>query len=122
MTSEEEGNQLLKRINVANKNIKLLLEMMKTLEEKLDAKSVAKTESKDEEKEKINKIFEAKKIGRPVGSYETKQLQYLEMLNNGKIKQPKQQTLDYYSIIKEGDGSLDPSGRSRDKYVIDNMV
>ena len=33
------------------------------------------------------------------------------MLNNGKIKQPKQQTLDYYSIIKEGD-----------KYVIDNMV
>ena len=111
MTSEEEGNQLLKRINVANKNIKLLLEMMKTLEEKLDAKSVAKTESKDEEKEKIKKIFEAKKIGRPVGSYETKQLQYLEMLNNGKIKQPKQQTLDYYSIIKEGD-----------KYVIDNMV
>ena len=111
MASEEEGNQLLKRINVANKNIKLLLEMMKTFEEKLDAKSVVKTESKDEEKEKINKIFEAKKIGRPAGSYESKQLQYVDMLNNGKIKSPKQQTLDYYSIIEEGD-----------KYVIDNMV
>ena len=96
---------------MANKNIKLLLEMMKTFEEKLDAKSVVKTESKDEEKEKINKIFEAKKIGRPAGSYQSKQQQYIDMLNNGKIKQPKQQTLDYYSIIKEGD-----------KYVIDDMV
>lgn len=110
--SDEEGNQqFVKKINVANKNIKLLLEMMKTFEEKLDAKSVEKPVNKNEEKEKINKIFEAKKIGRPAGSYESKQLQYIEMLNNGKIKQPKQQILDYYSIIKEGD-----------KYVIDNMV
>ena len=32
------------------------------------------------------KIFEAKKIGRPVGTFETKQQQYLKMLNEGKIK------------------------------------
>ena len=111
MTSGDEGNQLLKRINVANKNIKLLVEMMKTLEEKLDAKSIAKTESKDEEKARVEKIFEKKGLGRPKGTFEDKQKQYIEMLNNGKIKQPKQQTLDYYSIIKEGD-----------KYVIDDMV
>ena len=50
--SDEEGNQqLVKKINVANKNIKLLLEMMKTFEEKLDAKSVEKPVNKDEEKE-----------------------------------------------------------------------
>ena len=89
MTSEEEGNQLLKRINVANKNIKLLLEMVKTLEEKLDAKSAVKTESKDEEKERVEKIFEKKGLGRPKGTFEDKQKQYLKMLNEGKIKQPK---------------------------------
>ena len=111
MTSEDEGNQLLKRINMANKNIKLLMEMMKTLEEKLDAKSVVKAESKDEEKERMDKIFEKRQVGRPRGEFPNKQKQYLDMLNNGKIKQPKQQTLDYYSIIKEGD-----------KYVIDDMV
>ena len=32
----------LRKINVANKNIKLLMDMIKTLEEKLDAKSVQK--------------------------------------------------------------------------------
>ena len=51
MTSEEDSNQqLLKKINVANKNIKLLMEMMKTLEDKLDAKSVVKTDDKNAEK------------------------------------------------------------------------
>ena len=58
MTSEEESNQqLLKKINVANKNIKLLMEMMKTLEEKLDAKSVAKTDDKNAEKECLENIW-----------------------------------------------------------------
>ena len=122
MSSGDEGNQLLKRINVANKNIKLLLdtsqevlvklrEMMKTLEEKLETKSIVKNENKDEEKAKIEKIFEKKGLGRPKCTFEDKQKQYIDMLNNGKIKQPKQQTLDYYSIIKEGD-----------KYIIDDMV
>ena len=111
MSSGDEGNQFLKRINVADKNIKLLVEMMKTLEEKIDAKSVVKTESKDEEKARVEKIFEKKGLGRPKGTFEDEQKQYIDMLNNGKIKQPKQQTLDYYSIIKEGD-----------KYIIDDMV
>ena len=68
--------------------------------EKLD-KPVEKTP--EEEKEKINKIFEKKQIGRPVGDFDTKRVQYLKMLNENKIKQPKQQTLEYYGIEKNGD-------------------
>ena len=54
-------------------------------------------------KQKLKKSFEKKGIGRPAGSYETKQGQYVKMLNDGKIKQPKQQTLEYYKIVKVGD-------------------
>ena len=54
-------------------------------------------------KQKLKKIFERKGIGRPAGSYETKQGQYVKTLNDGKIKQPKQQTLEYYKIVKVGD-------------------
>ena len=65
---------------------------------------------KMQKKNVLKNIWE-KGLGRPKGTFEDTQKQYIDMLNNGKIKQPKQQTLDYYSIIKEGD-----------KYVIDNMV
>ena len=53
-------------------------------------------------RQKLKKI-EKKGIGRPAGSYETKQGQYVKMLNDGKIKQPKEQTLEYYKIVKVGD-------------------
>ena len=57
----------------------------------------------DAEKERIDKIFEAKKIGRPVGTFETKQQQYLKMLNEGRVKQPKSQTLEFYKIEKDSE-------------------
>ena len=48
--------------------------------EKLDnTKPVEKTP--EEEKDKINKLFEKKQIGRPVGDFDTKRIQYLKMLN-----------------------------------------
>ena len=56
-----------------------------------------------EEKSKIKKAFEEKGIGRPAGNFESKQKQYLEMLNNGKIKQPKDKTLEFYKIAKDND-------------------
>ena len=72
------------------------------LMEKLDnTKPVEKTP--EEEKERIDKIFAKKQIGRPVGDFDTKRVQYLKMLNENKIKQPKQQTLEYYGIQKDGD-------------------
>ena len=41
----------------------------------------------------------SKGVGKPSGnSYEEKQKSYLEMLNNKRIREPKEQTLEYYKI------------------------
>ena len=94
--------ELSKKVMTVSKNVKLLYEMIKTIDQKLDAKA---NEPKDnnEEKEKIDKIFERKGIGRPSGDYDTKRKKYCDMLNRGQIKSPKEQTLEYYKIIKEDD-------------------
>jgi len=60
-------------------------------------------EEKEREREKLNKIFEKKQVGRPAGSWNEKREQYIGMLREGKIKSPKQITLDYYKIVKVGD-------------------
>ena len=100
--SENETTKLSSKINVLNKNVKTLIFSIDKLMEKLDnTKPVAKTP--EEEKEKINKIFEKKQIGRPVGDFDTKRVQYLKMLNENKIKMPKTTTLEYYGIDKQGD-------------------
>ena len=102
MESENETTKLSSKINVLNKNVKTLIFSIDKLMEKLDnTKPVEKTP--EEEKEKINKIFEKKQIGRPVGDFDTKRVQYLKMLNENKIKQPKTTTLEYYGIDKQGD-------------------
>ena len=94
--------ELSKKMMTVSKNVKLLYEMIKTIDEKLDAKA---NEPKDnnEEKEKIDKIFEKKGIGRPSGDSDTKRKKYCDMLNKGQIKSPKEQTLEYYKISKEDD-------------------
>ena len=100
--SENENctiNDLMKKITLIGKNIKTLNDMIKSVDDKMKP-----VESEQQEKEKIEKIFQAKSIGRPTGDYPTKQKKYCDMLNTGKIKQPKQQTLDYYKISKNDDG------------------
>ena len=100
LDSENETTKLSSKINVLNKNVKTLMFSIDKLMEKLN-KPVEK--NPEEEKEKMDKIFEKKQIGRPVGDFDSKRLQYLKMLNDNKIKQPKQQTLEYYGINKDGD-------------------
>lgn len=63
-TPDEMMAELSKKITVCNKNVKVLMEMVKTVTEKLD-KQVVKT---PEDKEKIDKIFESRSVGRPKGS------------------------------------------------------
>ena len=96
-TPDDMMAELSKKITICNKNVKALMEMVKTLTEKLD-KQVAKT---PEEKEKIDNIFESKQVGRPRGSYEEKRKQYYKLLLDKKIKEPKEQTLLYYKIFKD---------------------
>ena len=102
LESENETTKLSSKITVLNKNVKTLMFSIDKLMEKLNnTKPLEKTP--EEEKEKMDKIFEKKQIGRPVGDFDSKRLQYLQMLNDNKIKQPKQQTLEYYGINKDGD-------------------
>ena len=76
--------------------------MIKSIDDKM--KPVEREQQSNEEKEKIEKIFQAKSIGRPSGDYPTKQKKYCEMLNSNKIKQPKQQILEFYTTTKNDDG------------------
>ena len=100
--SENETTKLSSKINVLNKNVKTLIFSIDKLMEKLDnTKPVEK--KTEEEKEKMDKIFAKKQIGRPVGDFDTKRVQYLKMLNENRIKQPKTTTLEYYGIDKQGD-------------------
>ena len=100
--SENETTKLSSKINVLNKNVKTLMFSIEKLMEKLDNTKPVET-TPEEEKEKMDKIFATKKKGRPVGDFDTKRVQYLKMLNENKIKQPKTTTLEYYGINKDGD-------------------
>ena len=57
----------------------------------------------DAEKGRMDKIFEKKQVGRPAGTFKTKQQQYLKMLNERKIKMPKTSTLEFYKIERDGE-------------------
>ena len=96
-----EVKELLEKTAKHTKQFKLVLAKLDEIDKKIDAVVSAKPSDEDE-KAKVEKIFEKKGIGRPAGSYETKQEQYVKMLNDGKIKQPKEQTLEYYKIVKIG--------------------
>ena len=79
LESENETNKLSSKINVLNKNVKALMFSIDKLMEKLDnTKPLEKTP--EEEKEKMDRIFQKKNIGRPRGDHATKRLQYFEMV------------------------------------------
>ena len=103
---QPEMAEMLNKMKRYNKNVKALMELMNKAIEKLDIlvkNKPAENNDADAEKERIDKIFEAKKIGRPAGTFETKQQQYLKMLNEGKIKMPMAQTLEFYKIERDGE-------------------
>ena len=114
--SKTEMKELMDKFNKYAKQVRLVLTKLEEIDKKIEGAVSAKPV--DDDKAKVEEAFNKKGIGRPAGSYETKQGQYLKMLNDGKIKQPKEQTLEFYRIAKDGDGSLDPSGQRRVKYVL----
>ena len=96
--SKTETKELLDKFNKYAKHLKLILAKVEDIDKKIDGAN-----KPADDREKMNKIFEAKSIGRPKGDFQTKQQQYLKMLNDGKIKQPKSATTEYYRIVKDGD-------------------
>ena len=97
-------DELTNKVNRLNKNVKTVMETLTKIWEKLEEKNEEEDkENKQNDKEKMDKIFAKKQIGRPVGTWESKREQYADMLNKGKIGQPKESTLDYYKITKVKD-------------------
>ena len=102
--TNELNDKLSKAVKTANKNIKLLIEMVKTLDEKISENKPAPTA---EDKAKMETIFQERGVAKPKGNFEEKQKQYLRLLRGGKIKEPKPSTLDYYKIVKDCDGNYE---------------
>ena len=90
-------SELTNKLNRCNKNIKTIMETLKTIEEKL---TEPKKEEKNDDKERIDKILEKKQIGRPAGSWDDKRRQHAHWITDGKIKQPKETTLEFYNMFK----------------------
>ena len=61
----------------------------------------------------MDKMVERKGLGRPKGSSEDKQKQYVEMLNKGRIKQPKEEPLNIISCLRTKRVNL----KQYDKYL-----
>ena len=104
---QPEMKEMINKMSRYNKNTKALMELIGKASEKLDELLVWKRKEKnddvDDEKERVGKIFEKKGVGRPIGSFEDKQKQYLKMLNEKKISQPKIATMEFYRIQQDGD-------------------
>ena len=100
---QSELEELKSKVSKMNKNLNAVLGIVRNIEEKLNAgkKEENKENTNDKDKERINKAFEKKQIGRPVGSWEDKRKQYFEWITTGKITQPKEETLTYYKINKD---------------------
>jgi len=104
-SSVDKLTELTDKMNRCNKNIKNMMDSLNTILERLNSNNNNKVENKNDdiEKDKLDKIFAKRQVGRPVGTWESKREQYANMLNEGKIKQPKEVTLEYYKIVKVGD-------------------
>ena len=96
-------NDLMKKIIIISKNIKTLTELIKNIDEKINQPK----SNNEDDKEKMDKIFEKKQLGRPSGSFQDKQKQYMDMLNKNKIKSPKQETIEFYKLFKNEEGKYE---------------
>ena len=94
-----EVKELLEKNAKHTKQLKLVLAKLDEIDKKIDAVASARPADEDE-KAKVEKIFEKKGIGRPAGSYETKQGQYVKMLNDGKISNQKLKHLNTIKLQK----------------------
>ena len=72
--SENESftiTDLMKKLVIISKNVKALSELVKTIDEKINQPK----SNNEDDKDKMDKIFEKKQIGRPSGSFQDKQKQ-----------------------------------------------
>ena len=105
MSDTDDGKtdmkELMDKFNKYAKHLKGILVKLEDIDKKID--NTNKPVNADDEKEKMDKIFAKKQVGRPRGEFSDKQQQYLKMLNDKKIQQPKPATLEFYRIVKDGE-------------------
>ena len=77
---EDKLDEILNKVNRVNKNVKTLMEMMERIKGANDPRYTKPIDN---------------------GTYENKRKAYLTKLNAGEIKEPKQQTLDYYKVERD---------------------
>ena len=71
-------SELIKKVSMLNKNIKALTDLTTAIDEKFQANIADNVD----EKEKIDKIFQKKGLGRPAGSFDDKRKKYCETIND----------------------------------------
>ena len=98
---EVDYNMLSQIYEHTKNNSKMLSAIMSSLNEIAKDKEV---EDKEEQKKKMEEIFEKRGVGKPRGTFEEKQKQYFELVKAGKIKNPVAKTLEYYHIMKDERG------------------
>ena len=98
---EVDYNMLSQIYENTKNNSKMLSAIMSSLNELTKEKEV---EDKEEQKKKLEEIFEKRGVGKPRGTFEEKQQQYFNLVKTGKIKNPVAKTLDYYGITKDERG------------------
>ena len=98
---EVDYNMLSQIYENTKNNSKMLSAIMSSLNELTKEKEV---EDKEEQKKKLEEIFEKRGVGKPRGSFEEKQQQYFNLVKTGKIKNPVAKTLDYYNVVKDERG------------------
>ena len=98
---EVDYNMLSQIYEHTKNNSKMLSAIMSSLNELTKEKEV---EDKEEQKKKLEEIFEKRGVGKPRGTFEEKQQQYFNLVKTGKIKNPVAKTLDYYGITKDERG------------------
>ena len=82
------------------------MDTVKTLIDKFDVQVQVKNhndEDKEKERERLNKIFEKKQVGRPVGSWEEKRQQYIEMFENQEDNKSQADNIGLLQNRKEGE-------------------
>ena len=77
----------------------MLMETFNITNEQLD-KIMSNRPDAEDEKAKVENIFEETGIGKPRGTHEGKTATVpCEMINTGRIKNPIDKTLEYYDIV-----------------------
>ena len=96
-----EQKEMLNKLNKLNKTLKEYSNKLDDINSKLTKlmEQPMKSSNDDAEREKMDKNFEKRQIGRPAGSFETKQKQYLAMLNDKKIQQPKAASNKFFQKV-----------------------